>query len=383
MFFFFLATFLSFFYLQMSQKNSTFALVIELERHIEILLLSNDCVVVPDLGGFVTHYREAYFDDEDNMFLPPLRTLGFNPQLNMNDSLLAQSYIEAYDISYPEAVRRIEAEVAELKLHLSSEGEYELNDIGVLSINEEGKMEFEPCEAGILTPAFYGLSSFEMLPKYGAKTISKLQRPKQTIKTIEEPQDEDIVEETATEEKEETITIQMSWVRNTVAVAAALLAFFMMTPRIDNGGQPEVSMSQMTLPIMTKDTPAKPMKKLDAQAIKTAINECDTATADVVIPAADMEKAEKPAATPAQATQKTQPSTTYCIVVASQVSQHNAEAFVKILQQEGIDNVRVNIHNGIRRVIYGSYTTETEAYRQLQDIRQHERLRDAWVYKLN
>ena len=75
--------------------------MIEIDRHIEILLLSNDCVIVPGLGGFMTHHIQARYDADDQMFLPPLRTLGFNPQLTMNDSLLVQSYIEAYDISYP------------------------------------------------------------------------------------------------------------------------------------------------------------------------------------------------------------------------------------------------------------------------------------------
>ena len=351
----------------MSQKSSTFAPMIELERHIEILLLNNDCVIVPDLGGFVTHHREAHFDDEDNMFLPPLRTLGFNPQLNMNDSLLAQSYIEAYDISYPEAIRRIEAEVAELKQHLNTEGSYELNNIGKLSVNEEGKTEFEPCEAGILTPAFYGLSSFEMVPLRGAVQKSlKLQN------TTEE----DIAEEDST--TEEAITIRMSWVRNTAAVAAALLAFFMITPHIDNSGQSEVNMSQMSLPIAIKTTaPAKVDKKLDMQSIKDSIGKhtpTHVATPEAI--------EQKPAMVSTPSISETLPTTVYCIVVASQVSQHNAEAFVKKLQQEGLENVRVNIHNNIRRVICGSYATEAEAYRQLQDIHQHESLHDAWVYKL-
>ena len=56
----------------------------------------------------------------------------------MNDSLLAQSYIEAYDISYPEAIKRIVSEVDELNQILDNEGEYELNDIGTLHRNEMG-----------------------------------------------------------------------------------------------------------------------------------------------------------------------------------------------------------------------------------------------------
>lgn len=116
--------------------------MIELSRHIEILLLDNDCVIVPDLGGFMAHHVDAHYDEEENIFLPPLRTLGFNPLLKLNDSLLAQSYIEAYDISYPEATRRIEEEVNELKQHLRNKGVYELEDIGTLRLNDEGNYIF-------------------------------------------------------------------------------------------------------------------------------------------------------------------------------------------------------------------------------------------------
>ena len=98
--------------------------MIELGRHIEILLLTNDCVIVPGLGGFMTHHVEARFDSRDNMFLPPYRTLGFNPKLSLNDSLLVQSYVEAYDISYPDALQRIENEVCEIKQHISINGSY-------------------------------------------------------------------------------------------------------------------------------------------------------------------------------------------------------------------------------------------------------------------
>ncbi len=63
--------FLSIFYLFILKKSRTFAHVIELERHIEILLLSNDCVIVPDFGGFMAHHVDAYYDEEETIFLPP------------------------------------------------------------------------------------------------------------------------------------------------------------------------------------------------------------------------------------------------------------------------------------------------------------------------
>ncbi len=85
--------------------------MLRIDRHIEILLLENDCIIVPGLGGFVAYHSEARYEQSDNIYLPPYRTVGFNPVLRMNDSLLAQSYIEAYDLSYPEAMREIETEV--------------------------------------------------------------------------------------------------------------------------------------------------------------------------------------------------------------------------------------------------------------------------------
>ena len=141
------------------EKNSTFALVIELQRHIEILLLNNDCVIVPGFGGFITHSIPARYEYHDNCFLPPLRTLGFNPQLQMNDSVLVQSYVEAYDLSYPEALRRIEGEVAELRQCLEDKGRYTLENLGELTINQDGNYEFSPCESGILSPELYGLGT--------------------------------------------------------------------------------------------------------------------------------------------------------------------------------------------------------------------------------
>lgn len=220
--------------------------MITLERHIEILLLSNDCVIVPGLGGFMAHYVCARYDTDDHLFLPPLRTLGFNPQLTMNDSLLVQSYIEAYDISYPEALRRIENEVAELKQHLESKGQYELNDIGILSLKEDGRLVFEPCEAGILTPSLYGLSSFEMQPvaeveqKQPVTPVITVVTPESdsTTKKVEEPLITVLdVEADETKKKEndpDTIVIKMSWVRNAVAVVAAAIVFFLIQTPVSN-----------------------------------------------------------------------------------------------------------------------------------------------------
>ena len=218
----------------MSKKYSNFAPVIELERHIEILLLDNDCVIVPGLGGFMAHHVEARYEEDEQAFLPPLRTLGFNPQLKINDSLLAQSYIEAYDISYPEALQRIEDEVNELTQILQNEGRYELNNIGIIELNEDGNYVFTPCEAGILTPSLYGLNSFEMslikavtLPEVEETPAAKVVEMKPEPKP--EPEVNSVLQQNLVDindDDTDVVRIKFSWIRNAVAVAAILLAVF-------------------------------------------------------------------------------------------------------------------------------------------------------------
>ena len=56
--------------------------MIELSRHIENLLLKHNCVIVPQLGGFVTQYVPARYISEEQIFLPPYRSVGFNPRFD-------------------------------------------------------------------------------------------------------------------------------------------------------------------------------------------------------------------------------------------------------------------------------------------------------------
>ena len=381
----------------MSQKFTNFATVIEIDRHIEILLLTNDCVIVPELGGFMAHHVCARYDEGDGLFLPPLRTLGFNGQLRMNDSLLAQSYVEAYDISYPEAVRRIESEVSELKQYIDNEGSYELNGIGVLSRNAEGRIEFEPCEAGILTPELYGLSTLDMPLLEGAdsrqskkaahKKMTLLHRAKAIDTVTDEQQDDEPIEEDS-DTQEKAIVIKMSWVRNAVAVAAAIIAFFLITPPVTNSNQTGVTISSVDIPLMKKEARKPATVKMDVPAnTPVASNKGEKpATATTPAAATTIEKPEvKPDPKNSTVTEP-KPVTTqqsgYCIVLASQVSQRNAEAFVAQLKKQGLADARIYTQNNIRRVVCGHYATEGQAYASLRKVHEQKDCSEAWVFKI-
>ena len=371
-----------------SDKCSNFAVVIEIERHIEILLLDNDCVIVPGLGGFTAHHVEARFDESDDVFLPPLRTLGFNQQLKINDSLLVQSYIEAYDISYPEALRRIEGEVEELRQRLANDGYYEMTDIGVLEMNEDGNIIFTPCEAGILTPELYGLSSFEMQPLMAEESTTsasstQVQKPNVEPTPItttvfdqvgqkEETSANDAGQDTDTDEDaEKTICIKVSWLRNAgIAAAAALLLFFVIFP-ISHSGLKNVNIGDFNgtsffSKLMPKDSQ---MNNINISEIKASAK--DSSRQSVKDSVKDSIKGIEPKVK----------SDTFCIVLASCIPQKNAERYVEQLHTKGFDKAYAMVNNKMVRVIYGNYTSETDAYNDLQKIRSKDEFEQAWILK--
>ena len=378
---------------------TNFAVVNELERHIEILLLSNDCVIVPDFGGFMAHHVDARYDGRDNMFLPPLRTVGFNPQLKMNDSLLAQSYVEAYDISYPEAIDRLANEVAEIRQRLENEGKYEINNIGTIYLNEDGNYTFEPCEAGILTPNYYGLGGFDMLPLSTQENEPTVTLEKTNSTNIaenieinqEEKQAEPVVaSQNATansvfdvnddDEKPsaEFILIKKSWLRNLAAACIAIIAFFaistplrtpnVQTSKIDTGMltriMPKELVTQNThqTELASKAENSEKVLKLNPETNKDANNEANEKKID---------QAELKSAKPY-----------YGIVLASRVTKRNAANYVETLQAKGFKAAKVVITATNVKVVYGSYETEGQAYKALHDLRNNEVFADGWITKV-
>ena len=336
--------------------------------------MSNDCVIVPGFGGFMAHHIDARYDGRDNMFLPPLRTVGFNPQLTMNDSLLALSYVETYDISYPEALRRIEDEVVEIRQSLENEGKFEIENIGMLFLNEDGNISFEPCEAGILTPDFYGLGGFDMLPIAqieNGEQQNENQNVAMTVNLVKEEQP--VRNETEApaapannsvfiaeeEEKAEFISIKKSWLRNMAAACIALIAFFTISTPL---GSPTIEKSQIDTGMLTRIMP-KEMTPVKSNELMLPTDEPKL-----------METTPTEIATPS--------TSYYSIVLASRVTKRNAASYVEYLQGKGFKEARVLITDNNVKVIYGNYRSESEAYNTLNRLHTNEAFTDGWITKV-
>lgn len=331
--------------------------MIELARHIELLLLEHNCVVVPDLGGFIAQEIPARYIKEENIFLPPYRTVCFNPQLTLNDGLLAQSYMKIYGINYPEAMRIIEQAVETLKATIETEGNFELQNIGKLTYNITQHYDFTPNEAGILTPSLYGLDA---APAISCTEESTAKR------SIEE-------QEYSTKAKNYTFRINKELVNYVAAVILSVFFYLIYAEPTTNAvvNAPQYA----SLPVIEN--------KISYSRNPTQlrhIQQSDTTTS---------KNLETNNITFDQQTKQQKISDTdlslynYTIVLVSCIPLKNAEVFIKQVEEQGITNLRLYQRNKVIRVIYGQFSSEAEARQELRNLRKnHPEFNDAWIMNM-
>ena len=413
--------------------------MIELAQHIEALLLENDCVIVPGLGGFVGHYTPAVRLAEENRFLPPARVIGFNPSLKMNDGLLVQSYASVYGTSFSDATRRIEHQVCRLQNKLYEEGKVELANIGELRCSVYGALSFVPFDSKLTTPYLYGWQGFEM---------RELQAMPQQ-RTAAAGADKSVA---PIHRRRRNFRMQGAVIRHAMSAVAAVLLFFLLSTPIENTGMmeenyarlmPSELFSQMGHPSLVVtpvglDVPAvaqqQPKKKVTVPVAVKEVKVKATATAKAMptektvkatpaekaVKAVSAEKAAKAApaektvkdikAVPAEKAGQTakvipaeklvpaakagqtakvipaeklvpaaKAAKPYHIIVASVGSEQDAHRMAEQLKQKGFSKACAVIGNGKMRVSIQACSSEAEAYKALKEIRAMEAYQSAWV----
>lgn len=343
--------------------------MIELSRHIENLLLSHDCVIVPNLGGFVAQYVAARYVPEEEIYLPPMRTVGFNPQLTLNDGLLVQSYMTAYDTSFPEAVRMIESVVEKLKAELQNAGNYELSGIGTLIGVGDSHYDFRPTEAGLLSPALYALDAF--CPPRIAATAADSADGKTPAAAAPQRKAAPSKRLRQKVRRNYTLRINRELVNYAAAAVAAIIFYFVWAAPVaveNSCGQSQASFF----------APAPP-----ASLGRPAAAEGDTLSLPVATQAATaLPAAEEARPAAAEHTAPEAEEGAYTVVLASRVSKRNAEAYVAQLQSQGLAEAAVSRRGTVTRVIFGSYPDESAAQRKAEQLRRENGLQDAWVMPL-
>ena len=140
-------------------------------QYINELLIDNDCVIIPGFGGFVTNYQSAMVSGNAHVhFMPPSKLLSFNVKLNQNDGLLISKISTILQISYKQAEEQVADFVHNIKKQLHQTGSYPIEGIGIILLNANSSIAFEPTVDTNLFADSFGLSSF-MFPQlnYGIR----------------------------------------------------------------------------------------------------------------------------------------------------------------------------------------------------------------------
>ena len=348
--------------------------MIELAQHIEVLLLENDCVIIPGFGGFVAHYAPAMRVEHENIFLPPTRTIGFNPQLKMNDGILVQSYMAVYDTNFSDATKIVEKEVEELTVKLHEEGRCDLGNVGEIRYTIHNTYEFIPYDNKITTPYLYGLDSFEI------KELAVLRQS---------AGDKSVYTILPKEKKVYEIKINRAYLRNAVAMIAAIALFFFMSTPIENTVIENNNYAQL-LPTTFFEKMEKQSVALTPVAVQTIPAKAQAATTEkerktsksVVRPSAVKEvkvpRTDKTETVPAKVVQpKTEGA--YHIIIASVGASQDAELIAKDLKAQGFAGAKALVGDGKVRVCIMSCMTSDEASCHLSKIRENSAYQNAWV----
>ncbi len=124
------------------------------------LLLSQDCVIVPNFGAFVARNISATISSDRSKIFPPNKELSFNKNLVKNDGLLINAISSNENISYDRAEQKIINWVKRINKKLEKQRYIEIKNIGSISL-ENTKYVFIPNQNSIFLKSSYGFNSID------------------------------------------------------------------------------------------------------------------------------------------------------------------------------------------------------------------------------
>ncbi len=133
-------------------------------EHIEYLLTSHDCVVIPGWGALVAQYGESHYNPVAGHIERPRREVGFNASVNHNDGMLAQSIVRREGISYDDAMRVVSKSVSMFRQQLSQGNEVSLGRLGFFKSTDDQRIEFIPFYHERSNDNYFGLHNVKLRP---------------------------------------------------------------------------------------------------------------------------------------------------------------------------------------------------------------------------
>ena len=313
----------------------------------------HDTVMVPRLGTFKATYVPSKWIEEEEILLPPYRSLTFTHEVDETDTRFIETISGTFQISTEEAYIVTLEFTENLQQELSEYGSYELGSIGEFILEEEtGKMQFIPCQAGVASPWLYGLDAIHAHPtKLEISSVRKQGKQRKSVNT---------------DGKHVTISINKHLLHYAASVAAAIVLFFAFSTPVSDStiNKQDVTRSELLIP---SDIISEPQKNssLAEETLETSESDKEeiTSTPDAEIATEEIQSKEP----------------TYAVVLCCGVPQQNAESYCQNLNERGIKAVVDNSGKFLRILIPG-YTSREDALTEVRSLRSMSKeFSNAWV----
>lgn len=350
---------------------------LNLDQHISELLHDYDCVVVPQLGGFVTNYRPAKQDIQSGIMHPAGKDIRFNKNLTKSDGLLEKAFAESQHMSFEDASAALKTEVEAYWQKLNGGEKLKLKKIGVLYIDDHRKLRFEPATDQNYLKAAFGFESFILPP------------PLEVKKHIAEPIQERLVEETPVIALRSTVRQKgIYWV-----AAATLLPFMAMSIYVgltSNFKSPtQLTVAELNPFHVTSNIPSEYTARSEESDV-ISIDETESAypASTLVFPYSfeesridstgvwiDLSMKEKPTPVTSSTAGK------YHIIGGCFGEKANADKFVERLKYRGYQASVLDLHKNLYRVKIESFNNYDKALATLGEFRNDGTFPNAWLLK--
>ena len=99
-------------------------------KYISHALILNDCVILPNFGGFVCHNEAAYIDELNGLLVPATKSITFNASLKHSDNQLAKFIANIERIPLNDAELKLERYIQDLNTCIERYGEVSIAGVG-------------------------------------------------------------------------------------------------------------------------------------------------------------------------------------------------------------------------------------------------------------
>ena len=336
--------------------------------HIERLLLTHDCVILPKFGGFVLQTLPATYQEEEHLFRPMRKEVMFNVTLQHTDGLLSESYMQTYGVDYRKAQLMLEEDIEALNVSLEQDKRITLGRIGTFSIGEEGQTIFTPGDSGVFNADSYGLPSFHF----------------PVLRSLEEEREE--VALLAGKKKKDVFYIPVSrkLIRVVAASAAAVALFFVVSTPVK-----EVNLSAYTASFVPTEMINYRFEEPISQPEEIQISQVDEMVAEVTpkieatketAKAPSAPEVRKEVAVPAPKAELVATKKMYHIVIASFPTEEQANEYISGVDRTQCKNVSKVVRDGKYRIYADKFNNRADAESYMATLRKIEKYKDAWLF---